>query len=158
VLLAAALAGDPCVIVADEPTSALDVGVREHVVAVLRARAARGAAVLLITHDLDVAAACDEVHVMYAGQLVESGPVDAVLSLPRHPYTRALVAAQPSRTPPGTPLPTLPGRAPVVGRWPRGCRFADRCPDVADVCAEPPALVVLADRSCVRCARIGDLR
>jgi len=154
--LAAALVADPDVLVADEPTSALDATVAAQILALLRReRARRGLALVLVTHDLSVAAAhCDEVHVMVAGRIVESGPVATVFGAPRHPFARALLGAAPARALPGTPLPTLPP-ATAPQAWPSGCRFRDRCPDVAAVCAEEPPWLTLGDRTRVRCARVG---
>jgi oligopeptide/dipeptide ABC transporter ATP-binding protein len=158
--LAAALIAEPDVVVADEPTSALDATVAADVLGLLqRERARRGLAVLLVTHDLGVAAAhCEAVHVMVAGRIVESGPVATVFRVPRHPFTRALLATAPARALPGVPLPVWVPAASTPRAWPTGCRYRDRCPDVADVCSDEPRLVTLADRTHVRCARIGDDR
>ncbi len=143
VLLAAALAAGPSVLIADEPTSALDAALRWRVVALLRALAAkRGLGLLLITHDLDVAReAGDEVTVLYAGRVMEQGPARAVLEGPRHPYTVALAAARPRQAPPGEPLPALPGACPPPAEVISGCRFHPRCPRATARCrAEVPGL------------------
>lgn len=158
--LAAALIAEPDVLVADEPTSALDATVAADVLALLaRERSRRGLAVLLVTHDLGVAAAhCDDVHVMVAGRVVESGPSGIVFDAPRHPFSRALFASSPARTLPGNALGTLAAPPASPHAWPSGCRFRDRCPDVDDVCCDEPPLVLLGDRTRVRCARIGTAR
>jgi oligopeptide/dipeptide ABC transporter ATP-binding protein len=155
VAIAAALAANPDVLVADEPTSALDPTIAARIRALLqREQQRRGLGLLMVTHDLGVvAASCDDVHVMVAGRIVESGPVATVLSAPRHPYTRALLAASPARALPGTPLPVL---APPTSTssWPSGCRFRDRCPDAVESCRDDPPVVTLADRTQVRCWRV----
>lgn len=142
VALAAALACEPDLLVADEPTTALDPTVQAQVLALLaRARAERGAALLLVTHDLAVAAqACERMLVLYAGRAVEEGPLRELVRAPRHPYTRALLEASPR---PGAPraLSPLPGSVPALGRHPSGCRFRERCPLAEARCAEEePAL------------------
>ncbi len=137
--IAAALAGDPALVIADEPTTALDVTVQAGILAVLRQLREQGCAVLLITHDWGVLAdLCDQAVVMYAGQVVEQGPVRELLTAPRHPYTAGLLAADPRHAVPGTPLVTIPGTVPAPGDWPRGCRFADRCPLVTGDCRARP--------------------
>ncbi|RMD75797.1 MAG: ABC transporter ATP-binding protein, partial [Bacteroidetes bacterium] len=89
----------------------------------------------LVTHDFGlVAEMCDEVAVMYAGQIVERGPVEALFERPAHPYTRALMGCRPEICPPDVPLPVIPGQVPTPGAWPAGCRFEPRCPHAAEVC------------------------
>jgi peptide/nickel transport system ATP-binding protein len=156
VAVAAALVAEPAIVIADEPTSALDATVAARILAVLRhVRERRGVGLLIVTHDLGVVGSfCDDVHVMVAGRIVESGAVDTVFAAPRHPYTRALLASSPARALPGAPLPVL--AAPTSARsWPSGCRFRDRCPEAAAVCLDEPPLVMLADRTLVRCVRAG---
>ncbi|MEV5953853.1 dipeptide ABC transporter ATP-binding protein [Streptomyces sp. NPDC051987] len=140
-MIAMAVANRPAVLVADEPTSALDVTVQAQVLETLAAaRRETGAALLLVTHDLGVVAgAADRVAVLYAGRVVETGPVEAVLRRPRMPYTVGLLGAVPrpdTRTPP-TPVP---GTAPAPGAVGPGCPFAARCPLAEPECraAEPP--------------------
>ncbi len=142
VVLAMALAGEPRMIIADEPTAALDVTVQAQILALLgELRRRRGLAILLISHDLGVISeVCDRVLVMYAGQVVERGPVNGVLGGPSHPYTQALLDSLP-RLGEGAPrLATIPGQAPDPVAWPEGCRFAERCPQSWEQCREnvPP--------------------
>ncbi|GAA1627479.1 ABC transporter ATP-binding protein [Kribbella alba] len=122
---------EPRLIIADEPTTALDVTVQAQVLELLKdARTTHGTSIVLITHDLAVVAeVCDRVLVMYAGKVVESGPVQEILQAPKHPYTAALLAALlPLRGDPPTELRALPGQIPQPDQWPTGCRFHPRCP------------------------------
>ncbi len=152
VMLAAALAARPEILIADEPTTALDVTVQATVLALLkRLSVERQLGVLLITHDLGVVAeVADDVCVMYAGRIVERGPVDDVLRAPAHPYTRGLLASLPSLAPRGQPLPAIRGAVQPPEQWPTGCRFRDRCDVATDVCATAPPLVQLGARQ-ARC-------
>jgi oligopeptide/dipeptide ABC transporter ATP-binding protein len=136
VVVAAALANDPELLIADEPSTALDVTIQAQILALLRSlRDRRGTAMLLITHDLGVVAQlCDRVAVMYAGQLVELAPVADLFAAPRHPYTEALLAAQPTADQPRGSLRTIPGQVPDLSDPPAGCRFAPRCPLAMAVC------------------------
>ena len=130
-MIAMALAAEPDLLVADEPTTALDVTTQREVLDLIDALAGEtGMAVMLITHNLGlVAGRMDSVNVMYAGAVVESGPVDAVLSAPRHPYTRGLLAAVPALDAPrDAPLADIPGTVPPPDAWPPGCAFHPRCP------------------------------
>lgn len=156
VMIAAALAGDPEVVIADEPTTALDVTVQAQVLGLLRELVEeRQMALLLITHDLGVVAGvCDDVCVLYAGRVAERGSVAEVFADPRHPYTRGLLRSMPSMAPRGQPLPAIRGQVPPVDRWPAGCRFRDRCDDASDVCASDPPFVTIGARV-VRCARVS---
>jgi peptide/nickel transport system ATP-binding protein len=143
VVLALALAPDPAVLVADEPTTALDVSVQAQIVALIRRLCdERGMAVMLITHDIGVVAeAADTIAVMYAGRVVETGPVADVLTAPRHPYTRGLLASTLELGQRRASLAQIDGAAPRPGAWPQGCRFHPRCPDRLAICArEIPAL------------------
>ncbi|MPY30962.1 ABC transporter ATP-binding protein [Streptomyces adustus] len=136
VMIAAALAAEPRLLLADEPTTALDVTTQEEVMAIIgEARRARGLAMLFITHDLELAAAvCDRVPVMYAGTTVEELPADRLRGRASHPYTRALLASRPSVSDAGAELRSIPGR-PLSGfEVPDGCAFSDRCPHVRDLC------------------------
>lgn len=142
IVIALAFANDPRLVIADEPTTALDVTVQRQVLTLLQARARDvGAAVLLITHDLGVVSEyADRVYVMYAGKVVESGPTDAVLTTPRHPYTRALLQAGPEAVAPKSPLAAIPGGLPDLREIIPGCRYAGRCGLATDICrgAAPP--------------------
>ncbi|CAK7261480.1 MULTISPECIES: ABC transporter ATP-binding protein [unclassified Shinella] len=141
VVIAQALATGADFLIADEPTTALDVSVGAQVLALLRKLVAeRGLTVLMITHDMDVIAeACDRATVLYAGRSVETGPVEAVLQKPGHPYTRALLAALPDAAPHGARLAAIEGSIPPPRTRIAGCAFAPRCPKAMPVCAaEPP--------------------
>ena len=131
VMIAIALANDPDVIVADEPTTALDVTTQAQVLDLLdRLVGERGAAIVLITHDLGVVAAfCDRILVMYAGRIVEQGDVDAIFARPLHPYTEALLGAIPRASDLARArLPSIPGFPPDFAALPAGCAFEPRCP------------------------------
>lgn len=134
-VLAMALAGSPGVLLADEPTTALDVTVQAQILTLLRQlRDDTGLSILLVTHDLGVVAeAADHVAVMYAGRIVETGPVRKVLGDPSHPYTRGLKGSRPPGS--DTPLKPISGQVPSPGNWPSGCPFHPRC-EIADaICA-----------------------
>lgn len=136
VVIALALCAEPRLIIADEPTTALDVSVQAQIIALLR-RLARetGAAVVLVTHDMGVIAeTADRVAVMYAGRIVEVGPVAQVLANPRHPYTAGLMAAIPRIGPRPEVLPQIEGAMPRPASRPAGCAFAPRCPQRVDRC------------------------
>ncbi|MCP5525382.1 MAG: ABC transporter ATP-binding protein [Verrucomicrobiales bacterium] len=129
VMIAMALASRPRLLVADEPTTALDVTIQAAILELLRElRAELGMSILLITHNLGlVAEIADRMIVMYAGQVVEEGPVDDVLDHPAHPYTRALLESMPRLEAPRDRLAAIEGSVPTPGHWPTGCRFAPRC-------------------------------
>lgn len=153
VCIAAALACDPVMLIADEPTTALDVTVQVQVLELLaRLQEERGMGVLLISHDLGLVSRwCDRVHVLYAGEQVESGTPARVLTRPRHPYTAALLASLPTSSQRGARLPELPGRVPELGKMPAGCRFHPRCPRVDARCrTERPSWTALGEGT-LRC-------
>lgn len=141
-MIAMALAAKPDMLVADEPTTALDVTTQREVLELIDSLASEtGMAVLLITHNLGlVAGRMDMVNVMYAGEIVESGPVEEVLSNPRHPYTQGLLKAVPALDAPmDAPLADIPGTVPPPDDWPAGCAFHPRCPFATGVCScDPP--------------------
>jgi oligopeptide transport system ATP-binding protein len=143
VMIAMALLCGPELIVADEPTTALDVTVQAQILALLReAKEQLHTSLVLITHDLGVVAGlADRVAVMYAGRVVEVGPVDRVFATPRHPYTEGLLACTPRLDDPATDiLPTIPGQPPNLQRLPSGCAYHPRCPYVMERCRkERPA-------------------
>ncbi|MGB3127089.1 MAG: ABC transporter ATP-binding protein [Pseudomonas sp.] len=145
-MIAMALANSPKLIIADEPTTALDVTIQAQILALVNTlQAETGTAMILITHDLGVVAeVADDVMVMYAGQVVESGPVKALFDDPQHPYTIGLMGSMPSIGPREGRLATINGRVPTPAEMPGGCRFAGRCPFVLAACREtrPPLLEV----------------
>jgi peptide/nickel transport system ATP-binding protein len=154
VMIAMALVLDPSLLIADEPTTALDVTIQAQILDLLRdAQRARGASMLLITHDLGVVAeSAQRVAVMYAGQIVEEAPVASLFASPQHPYTQGLLAAMPRAGTRQERLTTIPGTVPPPGAWPKGCRFADRCPHAWSRCTtEAPALHQLGDGRSARC-------
>jgi len=140
VAIATALLHGPALIVADEPTTALDVSIQAQILAEMKAlAAASGTALIWISHDLaTVSALADRVLVMYAGRIVESGPVGAVLRAPLHPYTRGLLDSLPAMAAPGQRLRQIPGTAPSLLALPEGCAFAPRCARASPACASPP--------------------
>jgi peptide/nickel transport system ATP-binding protein len=158
-MIAMALANDPKLLIADEPTTALDVTIQAQILELLRGlQRDAGMAIVFVTHDLGVVAdICDRVVVMYAGQVVESAGVDAVFDRPRHPYSSGLLDSMPQTTPPGRPLPVIPGQVPSPDAWPVGCRFADRCPYVADECRTAPVEWTELPGGGVRCIRADEL-
>ena len=140
VMIAIALACQPSLVIADEPTTALDVTIQAQILELLREmRSALNLSLLLITHDLGVVAeTADRVAVMYAGRIVETGPVREVLRDPQHPYTRGLLASIPGGRP-GERLRAIDGSVPMLGALPPGCAFNPRCPDRFEPCTtEPP--------------------
>ena len=143
VVIALALAAEPKLIVADEPTTALDVSIQAQIIGLLKNICKnRGAAVMLITHDMGVIAeTCDRVAVMYAGRIVEIGPVHEVINRPAHPYTAGLMASIPDITQDREYLNQIDGAMPRLNAIPVGCAFNPRCPKVFDRCKiERPAL------------------
>lgn len=161
-MIAIAIANDPTLIIADEPTTALDVTIQAQILEVLqKAKEVTGAAVVLITHDLGVVAGnVDRVAVMYAGKLVEKGPVDEVFHTPRMPYTMGLLRSVPNMLTAGKErLVPLEGRPPNLADLPPGCPFADRCPAVQDRCrtTEPELLAELGDGREVACHRADEI-
>ena len=139
VLIAMALACRPALVIADEPTTALDVTIQAQILDLLRElRAQFHLSLLLITHDFGVVAeTADRVAVMYAGRIVETGPVRAIFRTPGHPYTRGLLASIPGGTP-GEPLRAIEGSVPLLGALPPGCAFTPRSPDRFDRCPTAP--------------------
>jgi len=135
VMIAMALATSPRLLLADEPTTGLDVSIAAQILDLLRDLGRRtGASILLITHDLGVVAeVCDRVAVMHAGQIAEVGAVRAIFARPLHPYTQALVRSIP-RIDRDVTMEPIPGVVPSLLAPPPGCRYADRCPRVLDVC------------------------
>jgi peptide/nickel transport system ATP-binding protein len=157
VLIAAAIACRPPLVVADEPTTALDATVQADILDLLVAmRQESGLSLLLITHDLGIVArVADRVAVMYAGRIVETGPARGVLAAPGHPYTRGLLASLPGPIP-ATRLEAIPGAVPDLAALPPGCAFAPRCPARFAACdaSRPGAFTVSPGRS-ARCFLLG---
>ena len=160
IAIATALLNDPVLLIADEPTTALDVTLEAQVAQLLRdLQKESGRAVLFISHNLGlVAELCDEIVVLYAGEVVEQGNVRDVINDPRHPYTRALLACDPlrvERSPndgPRQELPTIPGEVSDLRHPPGGCIFQSRCAQSYDRCRqERPAPTVLPSGRAVRC-------
>jgi peptide/nickel transport system ATP-binding protein len=138
VVIALALAAEPRLIVADEPTTALDVSIQAQIIALLQ-RLARehGASVMLVTHDMGVIAeTCDRVVVMYAGRIVEVGPVQQVIHHPAHPYTRGLMGSIPAMDEDRERLAQIDGSMPRLNAIPAGCAFNPRCARVMPRCRE----------------------
>ena len=155
VMIAMALLSEPELLIADEPTTALDVTIQAQILALLSGlRAERGMSMLLITHDLGVVAGlCDRVLVMYAGRIVESGPVRALFDEPQHPYTRALLRSTPRVDARAAQLESLAGLPPRLDAEPLpGCRFEPRCSFARPACCEAePQLVGVAGARQRRC-------
>jgi oligopeptide/dipeptide ABC transporter ATP-binding protein len=151
IAIAIALACGPKLLIADEPTTALDVTVQAGILRLIdRLRRESDMAVLMISHDLGVMSAlADTLHVLYAGRIVESGPVGALLTSPRHPYTRSLLDSLPDPTARGSVLRVIRGEPPPPDRRPTGCPFAPRCAFAEPRCTDDtPALRhVTADRA-----------
>jgi peptide/nickel transport system ATP-binding protein len=162
VTIAMALACDPQLLIADEPTTALDVTIQAQILDLLaKLQRERGMAMLFITHNLGVVAEiADRVAVMYAGRIVETGPVSEVFAHPRHPYTKGLLRSLPrlgeavKLKRDNQPLPTIAGSVPSLRNLPKGCAFADRCDYVIPACREavPPLLDTGPGRQ-ARCIR-----
>jgi peptide/nickel transport system ATP-binding protein len=154
-MIATAISCQPKLLIADEPTTALDVTVQAQILALLRSlQDELDMSLLIISHDLSVIAEmADDVAVFYAGQVVERGDVVTTLTAPQHPYTEALLAAQPETTTKGQVLVSIPGVVPNPDAMPSGCRFHPRCRYATDLCAATePALI-----GGVRCVRHGEL-
>jgi peptide/nickel transport system ATP-binding protein len=152
VAIAIALLNRPALIICDEPTTALDVSIQAQILTGMKALAQDlGTAMLWISHDLaTVSSIATRLLVMYAGRIIEEGPVRAVLRAPRHPYTAGLIASLPARAVPGQDLVPIPGAAPSLFALPSGCAFRPRCGFARPACAVMPALVRERPRA-VRC-------
>jgi peptide/nickel transport system ATP-binding protein len=153
-MIAMALACEPALLIADEPTTALDVTIQAQILDLLRElKAASGAAIILITHDLGIIAEiCDEVAVMYAGEVVERAPVEALFERPEHPYTVGLLGSLPRLDRQADQLAAIQGMVPDLSALPSGCRFAPRCPFADQRChRERPPVVQLENNRWSRC-------
>ncbi len=156
VMIGMMLCREPEVLIADEPTTALDVTTQAGIIDLMNdLRHDHGMAVLLITHDFGIVAdVADRVGVMYAGQIVEVGPVFKIFDEPAHPYTRLLMRALPTITRGEGRLQTIEGTVPDLANPPRGCRFCDRCPNATPACREyVHNLVEVSEGHFVACER-----
>ena len=160
VMIAMALSCEPSLLIADEPTTALDVTIQAQILELLRTLSAElRMSVVLITHDLGVVAEyTSHVLVMYAGKVVESAPVEDLFARPRHPYTRGLLQSLPKVQGARARLPVIAGMVPDLHKLPPGCRFADRCPLVIDVCRQKePDLLPVDEGRFSRCYRAEEV-
>src|SRR5262245_31776378 len=154
VMIAMALACAPLLLSGDEPTTALDVTIQAQILDLLaKLRQETGTAIILITHDLGVVAeTCDDVAVMYAGEIVEQAPAARIFSAPQHPYTVGLLGSIPLIGSRRTRLATIAGSVPSLAGSFAGCRFASRCPFADDRCRrEPPPLAEIGTGHVSRC-------
>jgi oligopeptide/dipeptide ABC transporter ATP-binding protein len=153
VMIAIAIACHPPLVIADEPTTALDVTVQAQILELLREmKQELNLSLLLITHDLGVIAeTADRVAVMYAGRIVEQGPVRSIFREPLHPYTQGLLASIPGQNTAGTRLRAIEGTVPSLASLPTGCAFAPRCPSRMPVCDISPGLTPMGADRVVRC-------
>ncbi|NHM31308.1 ABC transporter ATP-binding protein [Neobacillus terrae] len=159
VMIAMAIACNPSLLIADEPTTALDVTIQAQILELLRSlKDELGMSILLITHDLGVVAEmCDRIVVMYAGQVVETADTRTLLRHPKHPYTNGLIQSQPHQSKGERRLKSIPGQVPTPDKFGAGCRFAERCENVMEICssASPPLVSIDGQSSC-RCWLYSD--
>ena len=155
--IAMAIALEPDLVIADEPTTALDVITQDVVLGLLlKLQRSANNSMILISHDMGIIVeSCDDVAVMYAGEIVETGSVEDVFARPAHPYTIGLVNAIPSAEA-GTDAVSIPGHPPAAGEWPPGCRFRARCPFATEGCEEPVSWTELDESHGVRCIRYAE--
>jgi len=161
-MIAMALACNPSLLIADEPTTALDVTIQAQILDLMEELQDQlGMAIIFITHDLGVVAQmAQRVVVMYAGQIVEQGPVHEIFERPRMPYTAGLISSIPrlGSAEKGQRLQTIPGNVPSLSERPDGCRFSTRCSHVSEICNKGvPALEIRSRGHEVRCSRWRDL-
>ena len=159
ILIAMASATAPKLLLADEPTTALDATIQEEILVLFREIRDRfGTAIAIVTHDLGVIRRiCDRVIIMYAGRLVEEGPVEEIFGAPRHPYTRALLASIPVLDDDRVVIQAIPGQVPNLAELGNFCPFAQRCPMVIDRCrGESPPANLSAARHRTFCWRAGE--
>lgn len=157
-MIAMAIACNPKILLADEPTTALDATVQIQILLLIRSlQEEYGLAVVFVTHDIGVAAeVADRIAVMYAGRIVEEGPVGDIIRAPRHPYTRGLLGARVELADGRDRLTTIPGSPPDLSSLPPGCAFAPRCDRVSDACHTlVPALQTQGDSRLVACIHPG---
>lgn len=152
VAIAIALLNRPSLIVCDEPTTALDVSIQAQILSEMKSLAREmGTGMIWISHDLaTVSSIASRIVVMYAGRIIEEGPVSAVLANPLHPYTRGLLDSLPANARPGQHLAPIPGSTPSLLNLPAGCAFGPRCSRVSEACKVSPGRVAVGERA-VRC-------
>lgn len=157
IMIAIALACRPKLLIADEPTTALDVTIQAQVLDLIaEIRARLGMSVVIITHDLGVVAEhCHRVVVMYAGQVVETGPTEKIIGAPEHPYTRGLLRSIPILADRGRRILPIEGTVPEPIDLPAECRFRPRCPEAQDACRAPVTMRTLEPGREARCIRVG---
>lgn len=157
VAIATGLLNNPDLIIADEPTTALDVTIQAQIISEMQKLCEKtGMALMWITHDLTVIAGlAHRVAVMYAGAIIEEGPVQDVLDDPLHPYTEGLIGSVPSRNRRGEPLYQIPGMTPSLINLPEGCPFRMRCPRASDACLQEPPVTIRDDGRKVCCFHPG---
>lgn len=154
VAIAIALLNEPDLIIADEPTTALDVTIQSQILSEVQTLTREsGTSLIWITHDLAVVAGmADQIAVMYAGRIVETGPTDQVLAQPSHPYTLGLLGSIPGQGQRGQPLLQIPGMAPNMAQLPAGCAFAPRCASSSATClSQSPNSTPIDEGRSVRC-------
>lgn len=154
IVIALAMAAPPNLLIADEPTTALDVTIQYEIINLIKElNEKRGTSVLFISHDLGVISnVCERILVMYAGEVVESGKTEEVLTRPRHPYTKSLLRALPDAAAPDEPLQAIDGEPPNLLQRPNGCAFSNRCNVAIDKCrSEHPQLVESSEGHHVSC-------
>ncbi|WP_169569363.1 ABC transporter ATP-binding protein [Sneathiella limimaris] len=158
VAFAIALLNKPDLIIADEPTTALDVTIQAQILFETQKLCREtGTSLVWITHDLTVVAGlADNICVMYAGRVVESGGIDNVLDDPKHPYTEGLIGSVPSRNKRGKPLTQIPGMTPSLLNLPKGCSFRKRCSYAEPACEQEPSISRTEDGRLVRCHRVKE--
>lgn len=152
-MIALALACRPKLLLADEPTTALDATVQIQILLLLRElQRETGMSVIFVTHDIAAAVeVADRIAVMYAGRIIEAGPVADIVRTPRHPYTRGLLAATVGPEDRGKPLVAIPGAPPNLAQLPPGCTFAPRCPRASSQCRSEVPTVITAQASSLAC-------
>lgn len=153
IVIAMALIGEPDLIIADEPTTALDVTIQSQIIQLFRKlKQEKKVSMLFISHDWGVLSqVCDRVLVLYAGQLVEAGPISRLVDEPLHPYTKGLIRSIPDRAKRGEPLYTIPGRVPPLKERHRGCPFYDRCRERMEICRTVRPKTVNIKEQMVQC-------
>jgi oligopeptide/dipeptide ABC transporter ATP-binding protein len=160
IMIAIALACGARLLIADEPTAALDVTIQAEVLELIgNLKRMLGMSVVLISHNLGVIARyCDRVAVIYAGEVVETGPTAVVLADPRHPYTRGLLRSLPQLDRRDQPVVPIPGEVPDLVDLPAICRFHDRCSMCGAACRAPMAMIEIGERRWARCIRAREER